>query len=210
MVAIHATADHVEELAVLVFDTRGDGVVVKRRSPEMPCWRPAGSSHWTPTLVLSINVPRSAAIAIRDDGVPAYAIDDVGGRLSLTLSGTATLRDAAVASFSAQLAGANTIIVGRADGQAAFDISGVSTIEIDDLQAGRLRINSSGRSGVAVKGGRVGDLEVNNVGAGTVSIDATVSRGTVSVVGAAAVRIARVTGPLHQEVVGGGTVTVGR
>ena len=88
---IVATAAHPEEISQLSVAAVGHGVVVRRYVHLRECWRPAGNTSWSPTLILSIRVSPGMPISLEEGGSADYALGAVGGSLSADISGQVTL-----------------------------------------------------------------------------------------------------------------------
>ena len=205
-IAVHATADHAEELDQLLFDTR-DGARIHVGPTR--CWRPGSSRSFTPTLTLTIRVPSQMPLTIAEAGAANYAIGAIGGPLRLDISGDVTLLDAEVAALDAQLSGASRITVARARGEAHVDLSGAGSLAIDQADLPVLAASVSGAGHIIVAHGQVGRTTLDISGIGGIRIDAVVDSATAQVSGLGSIRLARVTGALRKEISGVGTVTVG-
>ncbi|MGI4745216.1 MAG: GIN domain-containing protein [Janthinobacterium lividum] len=205
-IVVHATADHSEELAQLLFDTQ-DGARIHAGSAR--CWRPDSSGSFTPTLTLTIRVPSRTPLSIDEAGAAEYAVGAVGGALRLDLSGSVTLVDAQVAALDAQISGFGRVAVARAQGEAHVDLSGAGSLAIDDADLPVLSASVSGAGHVTVAHGQVGRTTLDISGAGGIRIDAVVDSATAEVSGLGKIRLARVTGTLRKDISGIGTVTVG-
>lgn len=205
-VTIQASAEHPEELGRLLLDTSGI-VRIHTRSPG--CWRPDPEGSFTPTLTLSIGVPAGFALSIDEAGAARYAIDAVGGALTLDLSGSVQLDDRHVTTMHADLSGDDTVRLGRVDGDANVNLSGHGTLKIDEAAIPALHVELGGNGSVEIAQGHIGHATLSTSGAGDMHFGATVGDADVALAGVGSVRFATVTGTLHKSIDGIGTVTVG-
>lgn len=205
-IVVHATADHPEELAQLLFDTR-DGARI--HAGPTRCWRPDPWASFTPTLALTIRVPSRTPLSIEEAGAAEYAVGAIGGALRLDLSGKVTVADAQVAALDAEVSGFGHVAVARAQGEAHVDLSGAGSVAIDDADLPVLSASVSGAGHITIKHGQVGRTALDLSGAGGIRIDAVVDNATAEVSGIGSIRLARVTGALRKDISGIGTVTVG-
>ncbi len=208
-IRVAATASNPEEIAQLAVEAGGTAAVVRRAEPERQCWKPAGASAWSPTLMLRIGVPARMPVSIDETGAADDAIGAVGGPLSADLSGAVTLRAASVASLRLDVSGAARIAIGTLQGPATVRSAGHATVRIGNATSPTLRVLMSGSGNLVVADGTVGSLLIENSGAADVSVGGTTGNATLSLSGIGGVRIARLTGALRKTVSGVATVSIG-
>jgi hypothetical protein len=200
-----ATADHPEELAQLTFES---GATAKLHGPDRACWQQNGLDV-ARTLAIAIRVPAHVALAIEESGGAKYTIGDVGGALTLDMSGGVTLQAASATDLTLDLSGGGNIGIGQVDGSVKADISGGGEIRIDRGTLPALALSLSGGGTFSLAQGTVKTMPASVSGGGTVTIGATVGDATLEVSGGGSVQIAKVTGALTKDVDDSGTVTVG-
>lgn len=205
-VTIQAEAEHPEELDRLLLDSSGS-VRIHTRGPE--CWRPDPEGSFTPTLSLAIGVPAGFALSIDEAGAARYAIDAIGGALTLDLSGSVQLDDRHATSLHADLSGDDALRLGRVDGDASVNLSGHGTLKIDEAAIAALHVELGGNGSVEIAQGHVEHATLSTSGAGNMRFGATVGDADVALAGVGSVRFAAVTGTLRKTIDGIGTVTVG-
>ena len=203
-VAMHAVADHQEELDRLRI---GSDAVARLGAVPAGCWRPGAS--FMPTLDLLVRVPPGFALLIDDAGAPDHAIDGVGGPLALQLSGAVRLRDADAAALTATLAGDDAVALGRVGGAARVELTGSGSLDVDEAAMPILALSISGVGEARVARGSIGSVALEDDGHGTIRIGAAINTGSAVVAGAGSITLARVTGPLARDISGLGTITVG-
>ena len=200
-----ATADHLQELAQL---TAESGATARLHGPQHGCWQQDGYD-FVRTLAIAIRVPAHAALAIEESGGAKYTIGDVGGALTLDISGGVALQADNATDLTLDLSGGGTIGIGQVDGSVKADISGGGEIRIDRGTLPTLSLSLSGGGTFTLAQGTVKTMPASVSGGGTVTIGATIGDATVEVSGAGTVHLAKVTGALTKNVDDSGTVTVG-
>ncbi len=209
--AISATADHQEELDRLLFETRphaGKEEAIVRTVPA-GCWRPEPFGQFDPTLVIVVRVPAGFPVSIDESGAGRYAVGDVGGPLSLDVSGAAHIAALHASTLDIDLSGAGAVTLARAEGAADIKVSGHGSVAIAQAAMPKLDIDLSGAGSVTIENGKVGSASVDESGFGQVSFGGEVGDAKVDISGAGSVHFGRLTGALEKDVSGAGSVSVG-
>jgi hypothetical protein len=201
-----ATAEHQEEVDQLRWE---GGSVAKLRGPMEQCWRLDDSSSWEPTMTIAVRVPPGFAIAVDEAGGAQYEIGDIGGQLTLDISGGVVLKAARAKEVSIDLSGGGEITLGSVTGDMKAEISGGGTVTAQHGALQTLSLDMSGGGGFTLAGGSVAKLTVDMSGGGAARLDAPVGDAALDVSGGGTVRIAKVTGSLTKDVSGSGSVDIG-
>ncbi len=203
---VTATADHPEELDRLVLDTEPSPSVSTGRRE---CWRPESNVVFRPTLSLRVKVPVGTPLSIDESAVGHYTIGDVGGPFSLNLSGAAQVQTGRITTLRADLSGSGSLTASVIDGPASAEMSGHGMVRIGRATAPVLSLSLSGMGSFVIMSGSISKATLDNSGAGTVQIGATVGDVTANLSGIGSVHLSHVTGAVQKEVSGMGSVTVG-
>ena len=201
---VQATADNQQELDEMLLQSRRAATIGNRPGT---CWQPTPS--FQPTLDVSVRVPAGFPIDIDASGATRYVIGPVAGPLKIDLSGAADVEAAEASTLAVQLSGSGAISVQQASGPARLDMSGHGRIEVGRADMPSLAVSLSGAGELRIDAGQVGNLTLDQSGAGHVQFGATVGDAKVDLSGVGAVHFARVTGRLDKDVSGVGVVTVG-
>lgn len=209
-VVVDARASHPEEIARLtVSDPRPGAPTVSGAGT--PCWRPAGTSSFTPTLALTVGVPASVAVpvALDSSGAPEIRIGDTRGPLALDLSGAGHVEAGAVGPLRFSGAGTSLVSIGVVHGAARFDLSGDDKVIVARIVADQVTVDMSGSGLLALGPGSIANASLSISGSGTIGIRATVGNARADVSGSGHVDIGRVAGRFDRSVSGSGGVSVG-
>jgi hypothetical protein len=205
-VAVHASAEHREEIEQLSIDNP-DGPAVHRQADR--CWTPLPEARFRPTLVLQVRVPTGIPLRIEEDGRGSYLIGPVDGPLSVAASGDTTLRAEQTTRLDLSLSGQASVVVTRAAGPLDVSLSGEGGVTVAQAEAPSLKAVLSGDGRIVVGAGHADRATLVVSGHGEVRMDATAGDADATVSGVGSVRLAHVTGALHRHVSGIGDVTVG-
>ena len=200
-----ATAAHPEELAELVFEGGG---AAKLHGPEDECWG-QNVRGFTRTMDIVVHVPTGVAIAIAEASDTKYVLGDIGGKLTLDLSGAVQLQAVSATDVSLDMSGTGSVAIGHVDGSMKTEISGAGEVRIDRGTIPDLNLSMSGSGKFTLSAGTVKQMPLEVSGDATVRIGGTVGDSTISLSGSGTIQLAKVTGSLTKEVDGDGTVTVG-
>ena len=211
-VTISATAEHQEELDHLVFETkdRGGRAVVQVHTVPDGCWQPAPLSSFEPTIDIVVRVPLAFAVSVDESGAGRYVVGDIGGPLSLDISGAAHIMAAHATTLDVDLSGSGAVTLARAEGNASIKVSGHGTVGITEATATDFTVDLSGAGAVTVGRGRIGTASLDESGFGQISIGGEVGDAKVDISGAGSVHFAKLTGSLDKDVSGAGSVSVGQ
>ncbi len=201
-----ATADHPEEVSQLVFES---GSTAKLHGPEERCWRQDDSSSFQRTLTIAVRVPPGFAVAVDEGAGARYELGDIGGQLTLDISGGVVVKAARAKEVAVDLSGGGEVSLGSVSGDMKAEVSGGGTIAVSHGDLKTLDLDISGGGGFTLDGGNVARLAVDMSGGGTAKLGATVGDATVEVSGAGDVHIAKVTGSLSKDIDGAGSVQIG-
>lgn len=201
-----ATAEHQAELDQLRME---GGSTAKLRGPMESCWRLNDSSSGEPTLTIAVRVPPGFALAVDEGGGGTYQVGDIGGALTLDLSGGAEVKAVRAKEVSIDLSGGAEVTLGSVSGDMKAEISGGGTVTVAHGALQTLDLDMSGGGGFTLSAGTVTRLTVDLSGGGAARVDATVGDAALDISGGGTVRIAKVTGSLTKDVSGAGNVDIG-
>jgi len=176
-----ATADHPEELAQLEL-THDAGARLGLPNGQN-CW-PSGilTTHFTPTLTLSIRVPASFPLSIDESGSATYGIGAVGA-LNLDLSGDAHVSVAAATDIKADISGSGDVSIASAHGALRLDQSGSANFNVAGGMLNAAKLELSGSGNVALSPVTIGDLALDNSGSAHLALASGVNRATLELSG---------------------------
>jgi hypothetical protein len=201
-----ATAEHQEELDQLRFD---NGPTAKLHGPQVSCWRPDEESSWQPTLSIAVRVPPGFAVAVDEAGGAQYQLGDIGGQLTLDVSGGVVLKAVRAKEVSIDVSGGGEITIGTVTGDMKTEISGGGTVVVSQGTLQALDLDISGGGGFTLGGGSAARLTVDMSGGGAARVNGTVGDAALDISGAGTVHITKVTGSITKDVSGSGSVDIG-
>ncbi len=204
-VVIETTAEHPEEIDHLLLES---GRTARVHTHPGSCFQATPST--APTLTLSVRVPPGVAVRIEESGVGQYTVGQVGGTLTLDLSGAAEISDEAVTALQATISGAGAVRITRADGPGHVDISGHAQVEVAQASMPLLTLDLSGAGRLHVASGHIGKAKLTSSGAGSIDFGADVDAAQVDLSGMGSVRFAKAPGQIEKDVSGLGSVVVGQ
>ncbi len=111
-----------------------------------------------PTLKLTISVPETIAIDITEAQGAEYNIGNVGGPLTLNLSGTGDVADAGATSLDATLTGSGDAHLATVTGPVNATLSARGDLDIDAAAAPSSNLTLNGEGDVNVSAGSLGAL----------------------------------------------------
>jgi hypothetical protein len=145
-VRVDATADYQEELDLLVL-TPGPRakLTVPDRFPSR-CARPTYSVTFDPTLVLTVHIPAGLPLSVAGSGRADYRIGDIGGPLSMDLSGGAHVQAGKIGAFKLDVSGDGNVTVTQVDGPLEAEFSGHGSLEVAHVTVSTASLELSGKA----------------------------------------------------------------
>lgn len=148
----------------------------------------------------------SSSLDVEFSGCGSAQLGDVAGDLDIDFAGSGVVTAGAARNVSADIAGSGELSLTTVSGNADLDIAGSGTVTMASL-TGDLSADAAGSGNVTVRGGSVGEANIDMAGSGDIEINAPVRNLIVSMVGSGDVEVTGVVGDLEAEIAGSGNVT---
>jgi len=162
-----------------------------------------------PDLKLALSVPAGIAIGVTEAESADYEIGDVGGALTLNLSGSGDVDAAHATSLTAALSGSGDAHVASVTGPIMATLSDSGDLDIADAAAPSARLTLNGDGDVNVASGSMGALTADLSHDGDLHVPAA-GETNVSLTADGDVDIGAVEGNLTATLTGDGDLSVGR
>lgn len=168
----------------------------------------------------------ATSIELGNRGCGDWTVANTDGELSISNSGSGTIRAGTSRSLDLSVAGSGGVSAGTT-GEADISIAGsgsvtlaatdstdVAAVGSGNLRIGRLQGNTldvsiAGSGDVRIDGGEVRSLDVSIVGSGDVFFNGRAGDVSASIAGSGDVRVAEATGSVNRSIVGPGDIRIG-
>ena len=155
------------------------------------------------------NIGRGAtSIDLGNGGCGDWAVANTDGPVEVSSGGSGALIVGTSQSLEASLGGAGRLTAG-ATGALDLSMGGSGEAQIAEVN-GDTDIAIGGSGEVAIRRGRIPNLEIAIGGSGDIDFGGTAGDVSVSIAGSGDVRIAEATGAVSRSVVGSGDIRIGR
>jgi hypothetical protein len=161
-----------------------------------------------PDLKLALSVPVGIAVGVTEAENTDYQIGDVGGALTLNLSGGGDVDAASANGLTAALSGTGDAHVARVTGPVVATLSQSGDLDLADAAASSAKLTLDGDGDVNVAAGNLGALSAELSHDGDLHVPAAAET-NVSLTADGDVDIGAVTGNLTATLTGDGDLSVG-
>lgn len=150
----------------------------------------------------------ATSVDMGNGGCGDWVIANTDGPVDASMGGSGELTVGTSRSLEASLGGSGHLTAG-ATGRLELNMGGSGEAMIAQVD-GDTDISIGGSGEVAIRRGRIPNLEVSIAGSGDVDFGGTAGDVSVSIAGSGDIRIAEATGSISRSVVGSGDIRIGR
>jgi hypothetical protein len=150
----------------------------------------------------------ATSVDMGNGGCGDWVIANTDGPVDASMGGSGALTVGTSRSLEASLGGSGELTAG-ATGRLDLSMGGSGEAQIAQVD-GDTDISIGGSGEVAIRRGRIPNLDVSIAGSGDVDFGGTAGDVSVSIAGSGDIRIAEATGSISRSVVGSGDIRIGR
>lgn len=153
-------------------------------------------------------IQRADSVELRSAGCGDWTVDNVSGRLSVSVAGSGDVHATTAGDLDAHISGSGDVYLTSAT-RVDASIAGSGDVRIKRV-SGDIHAHIAGSGDVDVAEGHAPDVSADIAGSGDVRFGGEADRVDAHIVGSGDVNVRSVRGEVHKAVVGSGSVNVGR